>query len=176
MATTDATTTLAEVSEERELKELNELVEQMSGDYSVYRLGDRGSVEVLVSGIEEADYFMQEVIDAAEDDDLPIDYDVTLTFGRRQLVEVLRRRAAVSGQSAEQVIDEVAEDYKHMVLGRMVSNRVSFAAAEIIDSTPDANNLDEVALVRGRPFGELLAEYSGLSTDLVRVATDGEGF
>lgn len=45
------------------------------------------------------------------------------------------------------------------------------ASVRLIQRTPGATNLDDVARLTGRPWGDLLAEESDLPRDLVRRIT-----
>ncbi len=67
-----------------EYDELNELVHRVSGDIDVHKLGTMGSVSVLTTSIDDADYFMQEYQDATAEQDLPLDYEVELLFDNKQ--------------------------------------------------------------------------------------------
>jgi len=50
------------------------------------------------------------------------------------------------------------------------------AAVELIESTKGARTLDDVARLRGAPWGPLIVAVTGIPVDRVKVVTGGEGF
>ena len=47
------------------------------------------------------------------------------------------------------------------------------AAKRLVSDTPGARDLDDVARITGRPYGELLAEATGIDRAHVRLITGG---
>jgi hypothetical protein len=47
------------------------------------------------------------------------------------------------------------------------------AAARLIETTPGADTLKDVARITGRPYGELLHEATGIDRFLIHVITGG---
>jgi hypothetical protein len=95
----------------------------------------------------------------------------------RDTLKEFEANARATGVPANQARDEAIADFSATLrVGFYVAERVADAAVDLVEATPGANTLDDVATVRGRPYRDLLVEQSGLDADLVFLATGGTFF